>query len=164
MPRPSRRQSIHQTMGGEDSHSTARLDSRRHIRRKSSSGHNQLAQPTYHDARNHDHPARISRLPFSLSCQNMHPRSLRQLLVASTIIFFCLFLYGKRLWSSPIAAVHDEWAKPSVPPQVPPSGDSPPASHPPTPADDKTATHTALQQTPYHWNEYPLCVQVSSSS
>ncbi|CAN8096334.1 unnamed protein product [Discula destructiva] len=85
----------------------------------------------------------------------MHSPSFRQLLVASTIIFFCLFLYAGRLWSTHTSQAHDEWAQPALSPQTPPPP-PPPASDSPSASDGKPVHQTALQQTPYHWNEYPL--------
>lgn len=86
----------------------------------------------------------------------MHPPSFRQLLVASTLIFFCLFLYGRRLWSANTSEVHDEWAKPDVPPTPPQAADSRPVADSSSPGDGQPAQKTALQQVPFHWNTYPL--------
>lgn len=150
-------------MTGEDSLTTARSDHRRHVRRKSSSGLNLLAQPSYPDDNAHGHPDRpsdrlLSLLPFSW--RKMLRPSSRHLLVASTLIFLCLFLYGRRLWSSQ-SDVHDEWAKPAVPPQIPQQVDQSPAADLSQPVADTPIQQTALQQTPYHWNDYPLCVVLS---
>lgn len=132
--------------------STAREDFRRHARRKSSSGLNNLQLPS------DDRPSKLpSFLPPRVhkTLRTMHPPSFRQLLVASTVLCFFLFLYGRRLWSSHTTDVHDEWAKPQVPIQAPPPVQQPPAQNP---ADDKegekTQKQTPLQQVPWHWNDY----------
>lgn len=152
-------------MREEDSLTTARSDHRRHVRKKSSSGLNLLAHPIYPDDNADGHPDRpndrlLSRLPFAW--RKMRPSS-RQLLVASTLICLCLFLYGRRLWSTQLSDVHDEWAKPVAPPQIPQPAEQPSAPDSSGPEDDKPIQQTALQQTPYHWNDYPLCVALRSS-
>lgn len=134
---------------------TAREDFRRHARRKSSSGLNNLQFPS------DDRPSRLpsflpSRVPNTL--RNMHPPSFRQLLVASTVLIFFLFLYGRRLWSSHNTDIHDEWAKPQVPIQAPPPApQQPPAQQPAGSGkeDSKTQNQPPLQQVPWHWNTYP---------
>lgn len=149
---------------------TAREDFRRHARRKSSSGLNNL-----HDTSDHK-PSRLpsllpSRIPSFL--RNMHPPSFRQLLVASTVLVFFLFLSGRRLWATHTTEIHDEWAKPQVPvqqQQPPPPPPPPPPSQqqgqrPADSSGDGSKTEqeqeqgqqheTPLQQVPWHWNAYP---------
>ncbi|KAF3765201.1 hypothetical protein M406DRAFT_340654 [Cryphonectria parasitica EP155] len=82
----------------------------------------------------------------------MHPPSFRQLLVASTVLCFCLFLYGRRLWSTHTTGVHDEWAKPPPPPPQPQPPSSPPEQQ--DQASSGGEHQTPLQQVPWHWNDY----------
>lgn len=84
----------------------------------------------------------------------MHPPSFRQLVVASTILVFCLFLYGKRLWAPSRTEIHDEWAKTQFP-QQPQQPAQPPAQQQPVAEEKPAEPQPALQQVPWHWNAYP---------